>query len=92
MKILRRLDASELYTGKIAASEQNERYIYEISAEGGKLRYRAIYTVDSLTGSIGKYDGSWFSDEEGNFWCETEESRKLDPASIREDRLRDLGI
>ena len=92
MKRLRRLDASELYTGKIAASEQNERYIYEISIEGEKLRYRAIYAVDSLTGSIEKYDGSWFSDEEGSFWCETEESRKLDPASIREDRLRGLGI
>ena len=92
MKILRRLDASELYTGKIAASEQNERYIYEISAEGEKLRYRAIYAVDSLSGSIEKYDGSWFVQGDSHWWCETEESRKLDPASIREDRLRDLGI
>ena len=34
----------------------------------------------------------WVSTIIYNIWCETEDSRRMDPACIREDRLKELGI
>jgi hypothetical protein len=35
---------------------------------------------------------AWDVVSEWSQWCETEESRKLDPRLKREDRLKELGI
>lgn len=93
MKILKILTESDLYTGIIVASEQNERHLYELNLVDNCIRYKSVGFINDV-GVVEKYDeGTWFSTILYNgLWCETEESRKMNPASIREDRLKELGI
>ena len=93
MKILKELRKSDLYSGMIVASSQNERHLYELCLAADHLRYKSVGFI-SDEGSVEKYEeGTWFSTNLYNdIWCETEDSRKMDPASIREDRLKLLGI
>lgn len=93
MKILKRLRKSDLYSGMIVASSQNERHLYELCLAADHLRYKSVGFI-SDEGAVEKYEeGTWFSTVLYNdIWCETEDSRKMDPASIREDRLKELGI
>jgi hypothetical protein len=96
MKILKRLDPSEIYDGKVAASSQNEDHIYELHMGG--LSYRVIARIEN--GKAVKIpDGARFrrllavrQSPSGVIWVETEESRKLDPMARREDALKELGI
>jgi hypothetical protein len=93
MKILKMFRESDLYSGMIVASSQNERHLYEICLVADHLRYKAIGFINDA-GVVEKYEeGSWFSTNLYNdIWCETEDSRRMDPACIREDRLKELGI
>jgi len=93
MKILRRFEKSDLYNGMIAASDaNNNNNIYELHLSDTYLSYRTIAFVEP-DGSIVKCKNrNWFSTRIYTGWCETEESRKLDPISIREDKLKELGI
>ena len=93
MKILKMLRESDLYTGMIVASSQNERHLYELDLTEDGFGYKAIGIINDA-GAVEKYEeGTWFSsDLHNDIWCETEDSRRLDPASIREDRLKELGI
>ncbi len=89
MKILKRLDPSEIYDGKVAASSQNEDYIYELHMGG--LSYRVIARIEN--GKAVKIpDLAVRQSPSGVIWVETEESRKLDPMARREDALKELGI
>ena len=87
------LRKSDLYTGMIVASSQNEIHLYELDLTDASLRYKAIGFIND-SGVVEKYEeGSWFSTNLYNdIWCETEDSRRMDPACIREDRLKELGI
>ena len=93
MKILKRLRKSDLYTGLIVASDQNQRYLYELILTDDCIRYKSVGFINDV-GVVEKYEeGSWFSTFLYNdIWCETEDSRKMNPVSIREDRLKELGI
>jgi hypothetical protein len=93
MKILKMLRKSDLYTGMIVASSQNQRHLYELDLTHDVLSYRAIGFINDAE-VVEKYEyGSWFSTNLYNdIWCETEDSRRMDPACIREDRLKELGI
>jgi hypothetical protein len=93
MKILKMFRESDLYTGMIVASSQNEIHLYELDLTDASLRYKAIGFINDA-GVVEKYEeGSWFSTNLYNdIWCETEDSRRMDPACIREDRLKELGI
>lgn len=93
MKILKMLRESDLYTGMIVASSQNERHLYELYLATDHLRYKSVGFINDA-GAVEKYEeGTWFSINLYNdIWCETEDSRKMNPASIREDRLKELGI
>ena len=93
MKILKRLRKSDLYSGMIVASSQNERHLYELCLVADHLRYKSVGFIND-EGTVEKYEeGTWFSTVLYNdIWCETEDSRKMNPASIREDRLKELGI
>jgi hypothetical protein len=92
MKILKMLGESDLYTGMVVASSQNERHLYVLDLTIYGLGYKAIAFVND-SGVVEKYEGgSWFSSDRSDIWCETEESRKMNPASIREDRLKELGL
>jgi hypothetical protein len=92
MKILRRFEKSDLYNGMIAASDANKNHIYELRISDTYLSYRAIAFIEP-DGSIVKCkDRGWFGTRLYSSWCETEESRKLDPVSRREDKLKELGI
>ena len=98
MKILKRLKHSDLYTGIIVASKQNPEYLYElILKDNHHIKYKAVAFIKN--GIIEKKeDGNWHminslqSHFDFDTWCETEESRKINPASMREDRLKELGI
>jgi hypothetical protein len=99
MKTLRKISKDDLYSGIIVASVQNPDHLYELSieseSESDYLRYRAIAIVREGGIIEKKEDGSWFVLYQGfetNIWIETEESRKLDPVSVREDRLKEIGI
>ena len=92
MKILKMFIESDLYSGMIVASSQNEIHLYELDLTDDSLRYKAIGFINDA-GVVEKYEyGSWFSTIIYNIWCETEDSRRLNPACIREDRLKELGI
>ena len=93
MKILRRFEKSDFYNGMIAASDGNQHYLYELHLSDDCISYRAIAFVD-FDGTIVKHEGGWFSTSVSVYtsWCETEESRKLDPVGRREDKLKELGI
>jgi hypothetical protein len=92
MKILKMFRESDLYTGMIVASSQNEIHLYELDLTDASLRYKAIGFIND-EGVVEKYEeGSWFSSNNNDIWCETEDSRRMDPACIREDRLKELGI
>jgi hypothetical protein len=92
MKILKVFRESDLYTGMIVASLQNEIHLYELNLVDNCIRYKSVGFINN-SGVVEKYDeGSWFSTILYNVWCETEESRKMNPACIREDRLKELGI
>ena len=93
MKILKRLRKSDLYTGIIVACDQNQRHLYELDLKSDVLRYKAVAFIYDDGFVEKKEDGSWFStDLYNDIWCETEDSRKVNPACIREDRLKELGI
>jgi hypothetical protein len=93
MKILKMFRESDLYTGMIVASSQNQRHLYVLDLTIDGLGYKAIGFINDA-GVVEKYEeGSWFSTNLYNdIWCETEDSRRMDPACIREDRLKELGI
>ena len=95
MKILKRLKHSDLYTGIIVASKQNPEYLYELILTDNHTKYKAVAFINN--GIIEKKeDGDWHTlnsvQSHFDIWCETEESRKINPASMREDRLKELGI
>ena len=95
MKILKRLKHSDLYTGIIVASKQNPEYLYELILTDNHTKYKAVAFINN--GIIEKKeDGNWYIISRGSslldIWYETEESRKINPASMREDRLKELGI
>ena len=100
MKILKRLKHSDLYTGIIVASKQNPEYLYELILTDNHIKYKAVAFINN--GIIEKKeDGYWHTINSlqshlryalTDIWCETEESRKINPASMREDRLKELGI
>ena len=95
MKILKRLKHSDLYTGIIVASKQNPEYLYELILTDNHTKYKAVAFIKN--GIIEKKeDGNWYIISRGSslldIWYETEESRKINPASMREDRLKELGI
>ena len=96
MKIFKRLTHSDLYTGIIVASKQNPEYLYELLLTENHIKYKAVAFIKN--GIIEKKeDGNWFiinsrSSSSLDIWLETEESRKINPASMREDRLKELGI
>lgn len=91
--ILKMLREPDLYTGMIVASSQNERHLYELALTHDVIWYKAIAFINDA-GVVEKYeDGSWLpSNLYNDIWCETEDSRRIDPACIREDRLKELGI
>ncbi len=95
MKILKMLRKSDLYTGMIVASSQNKIHLYELDLTDASLRYKAIGFINDA-GVVEKFEESdgifWVSTIIYNIWCETEDSRRMDPACIREDRLKELGI
>lgn len=93
MKILKILTESDLYTGIIVASEQNERHLYKLILLDDCIRYKSVGFINDA-GVLEKYEeGVWFSTVLYNdIWCETEDSRKMNTACIREDRLKELGI
>jgi hypothetical protein len=97
MKVLKRLRESDLYTGMIVASDGNLRHLYELVLVDDCVRYKAVAFINDAGVVEKKGDGSWFStnmhnDNSISIWCETEDSRRLDTASRREDRLKELGI
>jgi hypothetical protein len=98
MKILRKYKKSDLYSGLIVASEQNYNHLYEILVLDDCLRYKAVaikhpYSLPGDGGIFEEYrEGFWFSTTNSNIWCETEYSRKMNPAEVREDKLNELGI
>jgi hypothetical protein len=64
--------------------------VLDLTIDG--LGYKAIGFINDA-GVVEKYEeGSWFSSNHNDIWCETEDSRRMDPACIREDRLKELGI
>lgn len=92
MKILKMFRESDLYTGMIVASSQNERHLYELDFTDDGLGYKAVGIINDA-GVMEKYEeGIWFSSDHNDIWCETEDSRSMDPACIREDRFKELGI
>ena len=95
MKILKRLTHSDLYTGIIVASKRNTEYLYELRLTECHIEYKAVAFIKN--GTIEKKeDGVWDMlnslSSSLDIWVETEESRKINPASMREDRLKELGI
>jgi hypothetical protein len=91
MKILRRLDISELHTGMIVASEQNDDHLYELDLnEYPKIKYRSVAKI--VDGEFKKHNSDFWHKTIFTGWVETEESRKINPQTKREDRLKELGL
>lgn len=96
MKILKNYTHEDLYDGMIVQSRSNRSFLYELKMADGKTLYRAVakimdenrIVVLDQKGGLNHFHGASL----GAQWCETEESRKMDPRSKREDRLKELGI
>ena len=100
MKILRDFKLEDLYDGIIVASKQNDRHLYELFPSQKMdindvivIQYRSIAFIHDDGSIEPKTDvGFWSTRLVDDLWCETDISRKLNPASRREDKLKELGI
>ena len=97
--ILRKYKNSDLYTGLVVASKiehvyiniKDISYLYELNILDYYIKYRAVAVI--IRSKVSIIQGSWFSmnsNIQDYFFCETEYSRNMNLADIREDKLNKL--
>ena len=94
MKILRDIKLEDIYDGIIVASKQNDNHLYELFINNDVIiKCRPIAFIHDDGSIEHKTDGSFWSTRLfDDIWCETDISRKLNPTTRREDKLKELGI
>lgn len=96
--LIRKFAQDELYDGMLVVSMGNLDTIYELRGVRKDLEHRAAYRIERRPGTLvaTPLTAGWQRNADVNgsfteFW-ETEWTKKLDRAKIRERRLKELGI
>lgn len=88
----------DLYDGIFAQSFGNKRYIYQLTLNDGGWYYQSRFKIEDsvLVESVSDVKNSirFLQKDELDLidWCETIWTRKLNKLTIREDKLKELGI
>ena len=94
------LKIEDIYDGIYAQAFGNTEFIYKLTLKDGEWIYTSVFQIKEQ--DLVKYDESnvYYSrpariraNEEGFIsWCETIWTRKLNPNTMREDKIKQIGI